>query len=84
MQFVIAQRLYIEYNEPERREAMEKERFDKIKYNNRYIKENKDRINFVMPKGHREKISAAAAAAGISSAEFIRRAIDDALKAADI
>lgn len=51
---------------------------------NDWKKNQRDRINFLMPKGHREKISAAADAAGISSAEFIRRAIDKELKAAGV
>lgn len=33
-----------------------KEKFDKKKYDNEYIKNNKDRINFVMPKGRKTKI----------------------------
>lgn len=64
-------------------EDHEKKQRDNKRMND-WKKNQRDRINFLMPKGHREKISAAAAAAGISSAEFIRRAIDDALKAADI
>ena len=33
-----------------------KEKFNKVEYDNRYIKENKDRINFVMPKGRKNDI----------------------------
>lgn len=39
-------------------------------------KENKDRLNFLMPKGYKDKIKAAADADGISAAEWIRQAID--------
>ena len=35
-----------------------KEKFNKVEYDNRYIKENKDRINFVMPKGRKNDIKA--------------------------
>lgn len=43
-------------------------------------KENKDRINFLMEKGTKEKISAAAAAAGVKPSEWLRSAIDEKLK----
>lgn len=45
----------------------------------RYIT-TKDRINFIMPKGTKERIAAAAEAAGISQAEFIRQAIEEKIK----
>lgn len=45
------------------------------KRQNKWIKENSDRINFIMPKGTKERIQQAAAAAGISSSEWIRRTI---------
>lgn len=44
----------------------------------RYTK-TKDRINFVMEKGTKARINEAAAAAGISAAEFIRQAIEEKL-----
>lgn len=59
---------------------MEKEKFNKQKYDNEYIKKNKDRINFVMEKGTRDRIGAAAQLQGISAAEFLRRAIEKELK----
>ena len=34
-----------------------KENFKKVEYDNKYIKENKDRINFVMPKGRKNDIN---------------------------
>ena len=58
---------------------MEK-KFNKQDYDNAYIKNNKDRINFVMPKGYKDKIEEAATAAGISKAEWIRQAIEEKLK----
>lgn len=49
------------------------------KRQNKWIKENSDRINFIMPKGTKEKIQQAAAAAGLSAAEWIREAITEKL-----
>lgn len=57
----------------------QKKRFNKQDYDNAYIRNNKDRINFVMPKGTKEKIQQAAAAAGLSAAEWIREAITEKL-----
>jgi predicted HicB family RNase H-like nuclease len=42
---------------------------------NKWIKENSDRINFMLPKGTKEKIQAAAAAEGVSPSAWIRRTI---------
>jgi predicted DNA-binding protein len=42
-------------------------------------KANKDRINFVMPKGTKERIQEGAQVLGISSSEFIRQAIEEKL-----
>ena len=53
----------------------EKEKFDFQKYNNEYKKLNYDRLNFLMPKGTKEKIQADATRKGISSAEWLRQAI---------
>lgn len=55
-------------------------KFDKKnaqKYNNTYIKNNYDRLNFTMPKGYKDKIKNAAIDKGISAAEFVRQAIDN-------
>lgn len=55
---------------------------DTVKRNKRqdqWKKENCDRINFVMPKGTKEKIKTAAEKIGVSSSEFIRAAINEKL-----
>lgn len=57
----------------------QKKKFNKQDYDNAYIRDKKDRINFVMPKGTKEKIHQAAAAAGVSPSEWIRRAITEKL-----
>ena len=44
---------------------------------NKYVKANYDRINVTMPKGKKETIQAAAAAAGESVNAYINGAIDD-------
>lgn len=58
----------------------EKKRFNKQDYDNKYIKENKDRINFVMPKGMKDRIQKAADAIGVKSSEFIRQAITEKIE----
>lgn len=57
-----------------------KKKFNKQDYDNQYIKNNKDRINFVMEKGTKERIKAAADQAGQTSSEFIRAAIEEKLE----
>ncbi len=55
---------------------------DKEKRNkrqNEWIKQNTERINFTMPLGTKDKIIAAAEAAGVKPAEYIRRAIHEKL-----
>ena len=52
----------------------------KNKRQNNWIKENTDRINFMMPKGTKERIQNAAQQIGITSSEFIRQAIEEKLK----
>lgn len=59
---------------------MESKKFNKQEYDNAYIRDKYDRINFVMPKGTKEKIEAAATAAGISKSEWLRKVIEDNLK----
>jgi len=44
---------------------------------NDWKKENRDRINFLMPAGYKERINAAAAAENISASAWIRSAIDE-------
>lgn len=55
---------------------MEEEKFNQIKYQNEFIKQKYDRINLTVPKGKKEKIKAAAKAAGQSVNEYINSAID--------
>ncbi len=43
---------------------------------NKYVKENYDRITVTLPKGEKEKIKAAAAAANESVNGYIKTAID--------
>lgn len=53
--------------------------FNQIAYQNEYIKEKYDRINLTVPKGRKEDIKKAAAAAGQSVNEFINSLIDEKL-----
>ena len=46
---------------------------------NAWQKENKDRINFLMDKGTKDRIKLAADKAGQTSSEFIREAIEERL-----
>lgn len=55
---------------------MEEEKFNQIKYQNEFIKQKYDRINLTVQKGKKEKIKAAAKAAGQSVNEYINSAID--------
>ena len=57
----------------------EKKKFNKQDYDNRYIKEHKDRINFLMDKGTKDRIKLAADKTGQNSSEFIREAIEEKL-----
>lgn len=60
----------------------EKKKFNKKEYDNRWIKENKERINFLLEKGTKARIEAASSAKGIKASEFLRNAIEKALKEA--
>ena len=55
---------------------MEEEKFNQIKYQNKFIKQKYDRVNLTVPKGKKEKIKEAAKAAGQSVNEYINSAID--------
>ena len=55
---------------------MEEEKFNQIKYQNEFIKQKYDRVNLTVPKGKKEKIKAAAKAAGQSVNEYINSAMD--------
>lgn len=46
---------------------------------NTWQKENKDRINFLMDKGTKDRIKLAADKTGQTSSEFIREAIEEKL-----
>ncbi len=52
----------------------------KNKRQNKWIKENADRINFMMPKGMKERIQEAAERNGQTASEWIRQAIEEKLK----
>lgn len=56
-----------------------KKKFNKQDYDNKYIKDNKDRINFLMVKGTKMLIKSAADELGITPSEFIRIAINEKL-----
>lgn len=51
------------------------EKFNKVKYDNQYIKENLDIVKFSVPKGEKEQIKSYAAKCGESISAFLRRAI---------
>lgn len=57
----------------------EKKKFNKQNYDNQYIKNNKDRINFVMDKGTKDRIKLAADKHCQTSSEYIREAIEKSL-----
>lgn len=57
----------------------EEQRKKENKRRTEWKKENRDRINFLMPKGYKDMIIAAAENKGISAAAWIRSAIDDKL-----
>ena len=56
----------------------------KADYDNWYIKTQKERINFIMDKGTKDRIKLAADKAGQTSSEFIREAIEEKLFRAGI
>lgn len=50
--------------------------YEKINYNNKFTKENYDRINFTAPKGYKEKINKRAKELGHkSTGEYIKSLI---------
>ena len=59
--------------------GQEKPVFNQIAYQNEFNRQKYDRINLTMPKGKKERVRVAAAAAGQSVNEFINAAIDKAL-----
>ena len=50
---------------------------------NKYMKNNYDRVNLVMPKGKKDVIQAHAALQGESVNAYINRAIDEAMQRDD-
>ena len=56
---------------------MEKVKFNKVAYDNAFIKEKYDRINFLVPKGEKEIIKAAADQAGKSVNAYILEAVHE-------
>ncbi|WP_034476045.1 ribbon-helix-helix protein, CopG family [Butyrivibrio proteoclasticus] len=56
---------------------MAEKKFNKQEYDNKYIKENIDRLNFIMEKGTKDRINQAAKALNISASEFVRQAIEE-------
>ena len=55
--------------------SMEEKVFNQISYQNSYNKEKYDRISLMLPKGEKDRIKTAAAAAGESVNEYINKAI---------
>lgn len=58
----------------------EKEKFNKVAYDNAFIKENYDRINFIVPKGEKEVIKVAAEQAGKSVNAYILEAVHEKME----
>ena len=54
---------------------MEKEKFNKIDYNNQFNAKKYDRISFLVPKGEKEAIKSAAERAGKSVNSYILEAV---------
>lgn len=55
----------------------EKEKFDQIKYQNEYNKQNYDRVTFMVPKGKKDVIKESAKVKGESMSEYIWKAVQD-------
>ena len=54
---------------------MEKEKFNKVDYNNQFNAKKYDRISFLVPKGEKEAIKSAAERAGKSVNSYILEAV---------
>ena len=50
---------------------------------NKYMKENYDRVNLIMPKGKKDAVQIHAAQRGESVTAFINRAIDETMERED-
>lgn len=59
---------------------MEKEKFNKVAYNNQFNAQAYDRINLTVPKGDKEKIKAHAEKNGESVNGYINRIIEEDMK----
>lgn len=55
----------------------EKKKFDKIAYNNDFIKRKYDRLYILVEKGEKDRLKAHAESHGESLNEFIKRAISE-------
>lgn len=55
----------------------EKKKFDKIAYNNDFIKRKYDRLYILVEKGEKDRLKAHAEKHGESLNEFIKRAISE-------
>ena len=60
--------------------AENKDKFNKVAYDNAFIAKNYDRINLTVPKGHKEKIASHADQRGESVNGFINRAIKETME----
>jgi len=69
----------VQTEKPATAAGQEKPVFNQIAYQNDYNRQKYDRVNLTMPKGKKERVRIAAAAAGQSVNEFINAAIDKAL-----
>ena len=58
----------------------EKDKFDKVAYNNSFNAEKYDRISLMVPKGDKEIIKAHAEARGEKTNAFINRAIRETME----
>lgn len=59
--------------------GQEKPVFNQIEYQNEYNRQKYDIISLTMPKGNKERLKIAAAAAGKSVTKYINEAIEKAL-----
>lgn len=59
---------------------MEKNKFDKIAYNNAFNAKTYDRINLTLPKGKKETVQEHAKKNGESVNSFINRSIDETME----
>ena len=57
----------------------DKGKFNQVKYQNEYNRQNYDRFSLMLPKGKKELIKEAAKAVGLSMNEYINKIIDEKL-----